>query len=292
MIVNSGNLSILNRAFQAAFKDGFGQAPADHMPITLEVKSTTGIEEYGWLGQVPSLQEWVGERVLQGIKEHGYVLRNRKFETTVEVSRDSIEDDKYGVYMPLFAEAGRAAAAHPCEMVFGALKAGFAEKCYDGQYFFDTDHPVAGGVVSNDGGGSGSTWVLADCSRTVKPIVFQRRRDYHIEALTQLNNEHVFKTDNYLYGVDARVAAGYGLWQLAYGSRQRLAGASYDTARTALFGMKGDQGRPMGVMATHLFVPPGLESEGLELLKAERLASGATNVYRGTTTLVVTPWLA
>ena len=292
MIINSGNLTILNRAFNAAFKEGFGQAPADHKPLTLETPSGTKTEEYGWLGQVPSLREWIGERVSGGIKEHGYVIRNRKFESTIEVARDSIEDDQYGVYMPLFAELGRAAAAHPCEMVFGALKKGFAEKCYDGQYFFDTDHPIADGTMSNTGGGADSVWVLADCSRMVKPVIFQRRRDYHIEAMTQINDEHVFNTDNFRYGVDARVEAGYGLWQLAYGSKQDLSGANYEAARVALQGMEGDEGRPMGVRPTHLFVPPSLEKEGLELLNAERLASGATNVYKGTAMLVVSPWLS
>ena len=56
--------------------------------------------------------------------------------------------------------------------------------------------------------------------------------------------------------------------------------------------VQGDEERPMGVMPTHLFVPPALEKEGLELLNAERNAAGATNVYRGTAKLVTTPWLA
>ena len=141
MIVNSGNLQTLYRGYNAAFRDGFGQAMADHMPFTLDVTSMTRTEEYGWLGQFPGLKEWVGERVLRGIREHGYVIRNRKFEATVEVNRDDIEDDHYGVYSPLFQEMGRAAAAHPCELTFGRLKAGFDTACYDGQYFFDTDHP-------------------------------------------------------------------------------------------------------------------------------------------------------
>ena len=124
MIVNSGNLQTLYRGFNAAFRDGFGQAMADHMPFTLDVTSMTRTEEYGWLGQFPGLKEWVGERVLRGIREHSYVIRNRKFETTVEVSRDDIEDDHYGVYAPLFQEMGRSAAAHPCELTFAQLKGG------------------------------------------------------------------------------------------------------------------------------------------------------------------------
>ena len=292
MIINSGNLRTLYTAFNAAFRDGFGQAPADHAPCTMDGTSMTSEEEYGWLGQWPGMKEWVGERVLKGIAEHSYTIRNRKFESTIEVERDNIEDDHYGVYTPMFAEMGRAAAAHPCELVFGALKDGFATPCYDGQYFFDTDHPVRGASVSNTGGGNGDAWFLMDCSRMIKPVIFQRRRDYHMQYMDMPNDEHVFMRDAYRYGVDARVNVGYGLWQLAFGSKQPLTAANYEVARVALMEVQGDEERPMGVMPTHLFVPPALEKEGLELLNAERNAAGATNVYRGTATLVTTPWLA
>lgn len=292
MIINSGNLRTLYRAFNAAFREGFGQAPADHAPLTMEVTSTTREEEYGWLGQWPDLREWVGERVLRGIAEHGYVVRNRKWESTVEVGRDDIEDDHYGVYTPMFSEMGRAAAAHPCQLVFGAMKDGFTTPCYDGQYFFDSDHPVDGASVSNTGGGNGAVWVLADCSRMIKPALFQRRRDYHMQYMDMLDDEQVFMRDKYRYGVDARVNVGYGLWQLAYGSKSALNAANYEAARAALLAMKGDEGRPLGIMPTHLYVAPANEREGLEIINAERNAAGATNVWRGTATLVVTPWLA
>ena len=146
--------------------------------------------------------------------------------------------------------------------------------------------------VSNDGGGAGTGWYLLDCSRMIKPIIFQRRRDYDLRRMDMRDDEHVFMRDQYRYGVDARVNAGYGLWQLAYGSKQALSAANYEAARVAIMGVMGDEDRPMGCMPTHLVVPPALEHEGLELLNAERLANGSTNVYRGTAKLIVSPWLA
>ena len=292
MIVNSGNLRTLYRAFNAAYRDGFGQAPADHMAIMMDVTSMTREEEYGWLGQWPSMQEWVGERVLRGLREHSYIIRNRKFESTIVVKRDDIEDDYHGVYAPLFNELGRAAAAHPCELVFATLKSGFDQLCYDGQYFFDNDHPVDGASVSNDGGGAGTGWYLLDCSRGIKPVIFQRRRDYHMQYMDMLDDEQVFMSDEFRYGVDARVNAGYGLWQLAYGSKQALTQAHYVAAREAMMGQKGDEGRPMGIMPTHLVVPPTLESEARAIIKAMLIGGGDTNTYYGTAELIVTPWLA
>ena len=292
MIINSGNLTTLYKGFNTAFKEGFGVAKPDHEAIAMIVASTTSEEQYGWLGQFPGLREWVGERTVQGIREHGYTVKNKKFEATVEVARDNIEDDKFGVYSPLFSEMGRAAASHPATLVFDLLKKGFAQKCFDGQYFFDTDHDVQGASVSNDGGGAGTGWYLLDCSRQIRPIIFQRRRAYDMHRMDQPADEQVFMRDVYRYGVDARVSAGFGLWQLGYGSKQALTANNYGDAREAMLGYKGDEGRPLGIRPTHLVVPPSLEKEAREILVAERNAAGATNIWRDTAELLCSPWLA
>lgn len=80
----------------------------------------------------------------------------------------------------MFAEMGQATRRHPEELIFGLLASGFAANCYDGQFFFDTDHPVSdadGNTVSlsNFQGGAGSAWYLLDTSREVRPIIWQER---------------------------------------------------------------------------------------------------------------------
>lgn len=292
MIVNSGNLQLLYRGFLGAFREGFGQAGADHEVYTTTVRSMTGVEEYGFLGAFPGLKEWVGERVLRGIREHGYSIRNKLFEATVEVARTAIEDDAHGVYGPMFSEMGRAAAAHPCELAAKALKDGFATECYDGQYFFDSDHPVRGASVSNSGGGAGTAWYLIDGSRVLKPIIYQERVGPEMVRMDAAIDEAVFTHDVYRYGVRVRGNVGYGLWQTAYGSKQALNAANYRAAREAMMAFQNDEGRPMGIMPTHLIVPPALEGEGLEILNAERQANGATNINKGTAILRVSPWLS
>lgn len=292
MIINRANLDTLFAAFNASFSEGFGQAPKDHERITMMVSSMTSKEVYAWLGQWPGLKEWVGERTLEGIAQHGYALENRKFESSVRVKRDNIEDDEYGVYAPMFREAGYAAAAHPCEMVYAALKAGFAKTCYDGQYFFDTDHPAGDGVQSNTAAGAGTPWYLLATKRMLKPIIFQTRRGYNLTRLDGPDDETVFMRDEYLYGVDARVEAGYGLWQLAFGSRAALDADGYSAAREAMLSFKGDEGRPLGIVPDLLVVPPSLEQNGRKLLTSELAPGGETNEWRGTADLHVSPWLA
>ena len=90
MIINSGNLKTLNVAFKAAFAQAFADALVDYDQIVLEVKSTTATEEYGWLGQTTGFREWIGDRVIQNLKQHGYSIKNRTFENTVGVPREAI----------------------------------------------------------------------------------------------------------------------------------------------------------------------------------------------------------
>lgn len=191
-------------------------------------------------------------------------------------------------------EQGRAAAAHPCELAFTALKNGHQKLCYDGQYFFDTDHPDpnSSGSLSNWGGGSGALWMLMDCSRMIKPVIFQRREDYRMVRMDDETDESVFMRRKFRYGVDCRVGVGYGLWQLAYGSRDDLTADHFEAGCVAMNELKGAGNRPLGINPTHLYVSPSNWKEGLEILNAERLSSGATNVFRGVATLVKTPWLA
>lgn len=297
MIINKGNLSTLFVAFKAAFNEQFGAATADYKKITMTVTSSTSENEYGWLGQTTNFREWLGDRVIQNLKAHGFAIKNKSFENTVGVPRESVEDDQYGVYTPVMAQLGQDAAEHPDTLVWGLLKDGFTTKCYDGQNFFDTDHPVLdkAGVeqsVSNFGGGAGTAWYLIDNSRVIQPIILQLRKPYNFVSMNKEDDENVVMRKEYIYGVDARLNVGFGLWQLAYASKQTLDAASFNDAFSALSSLKGDNGRPLGIRPKLLVVPPTLRAAALEVVKAAQNANGGTNINRDAVDVLVCPWLA
>jgi len=291
MIINQANLKTLFTAFKAAFNEGFRTPDRYWDQVATLVPSTTKEEKYAWLGQFPKLREWVGDRHIKSMAAHDYSIRNKKFESTVGVPKDDIEDDTYGVYTPLMQEMGFAAATHPDELVFTLLAAGFTTTCYDGQYFFDTDHPVGNGTVANTNGGTGNPWFLLDTRRPLRPLIFQRRRDYQLRAMTNMDDERVFMADEFRYGVDARVNVGFGFWQQAYGSKQTLDVSNYAAAREAMMAFKSDEGRPLGIRPNLLVCGPSNEGTARAVLEAERNSNGATNIYRNTADLLVVPWL-
>jgi phage major head subunit gpT-like protein len=298
VIVNRANLTILNTAFRAAFQGGLSQAPSQYADISTVVPSTTAVEEYGWLGPMHGLREWLGDRVVHGVSEYGYAVKNRKFELTESVPRDKIEDDQYGVFTPLMAEMGRATAAHPDELVFGLLKDGRNALCYDGTPFFGEAHPVALpsgkiGAQSNidDGSGGSGAWYVMDLSRSLRPMIFQNRKADNFVAKTAETDENVFNADAFVWGVDNRRNAGFGFWQMAQSSTKELNAANLKAAVAKLQTRKGDHGRPLGLRATHLAVPAGLEFQALELLATQRNAAGASNVLNGRLQIIASPWL-
>lgn len=302
MEINNANLKTLYTAFNAAFKGGLGQAESQYSQIATTVPSTTAAEEYGWLGQLPGLREWLGDRVVHAIGNHGYTVKNRPFELTVGVPRTAIEDDNYGVYAPLMTEMGRAAAAHPDQLSFGLLQDGRSALCFDGQPFFSATHPVIndkGKTVTasnvSDSGAGTVYWYLMDTRRAIKPILYQTRKEPNFVALTSETDENVFNRSQYLYGVDARRNVGFGFWQLAHSSNKALDADNLKAAITAMETLAGDHGRPLGISPNLLVVPKALRFAAQRLLNAELVNDGSgvqvTNDLAGSLELLVADWL-
>lgn len=296
MIINRTNLQLLFTGYKASFQNAFAGVTPDFAPFTLEVPSVNSVEQYGWLGNSTAFREWLGDRVIQNLALHDYSIKNKSFENTVGVPRENIEDDSFGLFNPLMGQLGQDSANHPATLIYDLLAGGFAGKSYDGQFFFDTDHPVtnkdnAETSVSNFQGGSGTAWYLLDTTRVLKPVILQKRKNYNFVAMDKETDDNVFMRKEYVYGVDARLNAGYGLWQLAYASKETLDASAFNDAFASMQSMTGDRGKKLGIQPKLLVVPPSLRDVALEIVKAERGANGATNINRNAVDVLVTPWL-
>ncbi|NIZ13914.1 Mu-like prophage major head subunit gpT family protein [Phaeobacter sp. HF9A] len=298
MEITAAGLQALRVGFKKHFENGLGQASSDWSSVATEVPSMTKEQKYGWLGKFPNVREWIGPRAIQNLSQHDYSIAEKPWELTIGVDRDDIETDNLGIYAPMFQELGASTGSKKDTLVFGdTLKKGFDLGCYDGQPFFDTDHPVldeAGNVitVANTDGGTEAPWFLIDDTRALKPIILQRRKDFEFTNMDNLTDQNVFMNKEFIYGADARFNTGFGFWQMSWGSKQPLTAANYAKARAALSGMKGDHGRPLGIRPTLLVVGPSNESAARKILNSENAAGGETNEWKGTAKLLITPWLA
>jgi phage major head subunit gpT-like protein len=308
MIINDTVINAMFTGMKASYTTAYLQAPSFAKEVAMTITSQSRDESYGWLGQFPQMREWIGdERVIRQLEAHGFTITNKKFESTISISRDDISDDRLGLFRPMVESMGYEAAMHPDHIVFGLLSAGFTTQCYDGQNFFDTDHQVLdenGPITGSDGRkyrtvsnmnvpaeNPGPAWFLLDTSRPIKPIIWQEREKYEFQSVNNPGDFRVFMTDKFVYGVRARVNAGFGLWQMAYASRAPLNKANYEAARTAMQRQVFDKGRPLGIKPTVLVVPPELEGAAMRLLNTEHIDGGNSNEWKGTAKAIVTPFL-
>lgn len=296
MLINGENLRTLGIAFNARFMNGYGTAAPMYTAVTEVVPATTKKMEYGWLKMIPRVREWVGDRVINAVEANEYTLTEQKWEDTIAVDKDDIETDNVGIYGSIAEKMGQSAGTHYDELLWPLLNSGFTNLCFDGQYFFDTDHPILdknGNVTTfaNTDGGGGTPWFLVATDALIKPIILQKRKAFELVSMTQANDENVFMRNEYVWGIDARHTGGYGLPQVAWGSKQTLDAAHFNTAISALQSMTGDGGRPLGLKKFALYVPPSLRVNAKQIVTAERDAAGATNVNYQAADPVIVPWL-
>jgi len=143
--------TVLAKGLLTNFYEGWDAVTPQVDRIAMRVPSTARSETYAWLGSLPRMRKMRGERVPAKLKAFSYTIVNEEYESSIEVKRADIKDDQTGQYGPLARSIGESARLYPDEMVFGTLLPnGFTELCYDGQYFFDTDHPVGDGTTQSN----------------------------------------------------------------------------------------------------------------------------------------------
>jgi phage major head subunit gpT-like protein len=297
MLINAANLDALRAGFKTEFQAGLGLAGSSYPSITTVVPASTKEVKYGWLKNIPGVSEWIGPRTIHNLSQGDYTIKEKAFELTIGVDRDDIETDNLGIYSPMFQMMGESTGVKWDELAWGQLPLGFTTDCFDGQFYFDTDHPITAAdgsatVFANTDGGSGTPWFLACTSRVLKPVILQRRKDFEFVAKDDPKDDRVFMNKEFVYGSDARGNVGYTFPQLCWGSKQTLDATHYKAALAALEGMKGDEGRPLGLKGFTLLVPPSLREEGQKLVISENDAAGASNPWKGTAALSVVPWLS
>jgi len=149
-VVTSDYLVAAYQGLSAIYNETFEATVPEWPKIAMEAPSDTESEVYNWVAEVPGMKEWVDERTLEGLKQFSFTIKNKDWESTIAVDRNTMEDDKLGQIKPRIQDLAMAAKTHPDELVFNLLANGFTTICFDGQYFFDDDHPLADGTTQSN----------------------------------------------------------------------------------------------------------------------------------------------
>lgn len=152
MIINKASIDAFFQGLNAQWDIGARSVTPEWQDYAMLRKSSTARELYRWFSRFPTMRKWADEKLIKSLAAYTYDLQNEDYEATIEVDRNDIKDDLFGDYSDAAKAAGISAMEWPDLLVAEAIKNGFTSLCFDGQFFFDTDHPL------QDSNGTTSTY--------------------------------------------------------------------------------------------------------------------------------------
>jgi phage major head subunit gpT-like protein len=141
MQITPASLAAIYYNYNVLFQKGFEGTTPWYDRLAMTAPSGGSENRYAFMNAIPKMREWLGDRVAQNVSASGYALVNRDWELTIELDRNTIDDDQLGVFNPQVEMMGVETRKHPDDLVLDLMQNGQTKTCFDGQYFFDTDHP-------------------------------------------------------------------------------------------------------------------------------------------------------
>lgn len=164
MALTTGLESIRATA-RASFWTSFENYPSIMDGIIFRTTSDSDQETYPWLAYAPGVREMTGSRLKRSVPELSWAIKNKKFENTVILQYELLRFNKVGTVAALMANLGAKARAYPDKLASALINAGNGALCYDGQYFFDTDHSDPGAAYTT----SQSNSLTSDATNHLTP---------------------------------------------------------------------------------------------------------------------------
>lgn len=118
---------------------------------TRPIRSDQDSEDYAWLGMVPQMTEMKDGKKFTQLREIPWTVRNSKFQSGIAIPKSHVLYDKTDQVSVRVGELVTRSQSHWNKLITALALAGEGAVCYDGEYFFDTDHSEGkSGSQSND----------------------------------------------------------------------------------------------------------------------------------------------
>lgn len=153
MIVPTTLKNLFTRLY-SSFEQGLQSERATDLAVLYErIPLTTSVATFSWLGAIPKFREWVGQRYVHGLAQRAYQLTVKDYELTIGIDRNTLDDNVFAEKNMVVRGMAEEAINLPRDLIINLLINGHTSAAYDGQNFFDTDHPLdptgAAGSQSN-----------------------------------------------------------------------------------------------------------------------------------------------
>jgi phage major head subunit gpT-like protein len=125
------------------------------MASVMVVQSNGAYEKMGWLGAMPTVQQWIGALDAKELADYDYTIRNKDWVASVPINENDLDDDQIGVLNMIPQALAQRIMKHPGYLMTQLLIDGTTNLAYDGVAFFsdvsaprDIDNLLAGTGVT------------------------------------------------------------------------------------------------------------------------------------------------
>lgn len=181
------NPTVIEKGLQAKFAQAMSEFQAARvinpglMGLALTTPSNGAYEKYGWLGAMPAVKQWIGERNSKEFESYDYTIKNLDWEASTPVFENDFDDDQTGSYGMISQMLARRIGVHPEKLMIDLLINGDSALAYDAIAFFSN----ATGKRVNDNilTGTGITLATMSADLTAAKIAMAKFVDDQGETL-------------------------------------------------------------------------------------------------------------
>ncbi|GBC92205.1 hypothetical protein HRbin15_00670 [bacterium HR15] len=176
-LVRSDLLSLMEAGLRTEFFRAYRQLSESSITprIATIVRTNLPTQKYGWLGSVPTMREFVDERVPVGLRVFEYAISDQVWEASIAIDRRALEDEQYDMIRMRVQDLALEAVRHREQLVINALLTNGMG--YDGKPLFNTNHEEGeSGIQSNILNGALATETLQDAIAQMMSIKDDRGR--------------------------------------------------------------------------------------------------------------------
>ncbi len=142
MIVNNASqLQALFTMFDLRYQSAFASTPTYADKLAMTIQCTTEVLRLPWIGKLPVMREWVGDREVQNAFSKFYDITPKLFESTFGLNKSKIDDDQWGLFASqILPQMAAQTKRWPDYRLIEVIQGNGLWS--DGLPFFDGSHPV------------------------------------------------------------------------------------------------------------------------------------------------------
>lgn len=156
MQITPKSLQDLRTAIELTLTKGRGMANPFWSRFAAKVTSATKHVNFPIHAATKKLRRWEGERKEVNGKAYDFQVTPEKFELTLGIPVEEIEDDNIGAWQAAMLDMGVQIELWPDDLLIEIILAAEVDTCFDGKPFFANDHALKPGATIDNLFGSTS----------------------------------------------------------------------------------------------------------------------------------------